>query len=55
LTEECRHQLDELGWDIRQWERQGVYFGGVHAICMDERGRLDGAGDPRRGGSIAWA
>jgi len=55
LSEESRHQLLELGWDIRDWERQSVYFGGVHAICMDEKGHLDGAGDPRRGGSIAWA
>jgi len=55
LNEACRHQLMELGWEIRDWENQSVYFGGVHAICMDEKGHLDGAGDPRRGGSIAWA
>jgi gamma-glutamyltranspeptidase/glutathione hydrolase len=55
LDEVCRHQLLELGWDICDWENQSVYFGGVHAICMDEKGHLDGAGDPRRGGSIAWA
>ncbi len=54
LTEETRHQLLELGWDIRDWQKQSVYFGGVHAICMDERGYLHGAGDPRRGGSVAW-
>ncbi len=55
LNEESRHRLTELGWEIRNWESQSVYFGGVHAICMDEKGHLDGAGDPRRGGSIAWA
>lgn len=55
LDEACRHQLLQLGWDIRDWENQNVYFGGVHAICMDEKGHLDGAGDPRRGGSVAWA
>ncbi len=55
LGGEARHRLSGLGWNIRDWERQSVYFGGVHAICMDERGNLHGAGDPRRGGDIAWA
>lgn len=55
LTDEARHELLNLGWEIRDWERQSVYFGGVHAICMNEKGQLHGAGDPRRGGSIAWA
>jgi len=55
LSDEARHRLLELGWEIRNWEKQGVYFGGVHAICMDEKGHLHGAGDPRRGGSVAWS
>lgn len=55
LNHETRDQLLKLGWDIRDWEKQSVYFGGVHAINMDEKGYLHGAGDPRRGGSIAWA
>ncbi|MDT8376226.1 MAG: gamma-glutamyltransferase [Mariprofundaceae bacterium] len=55
LNDACRQQLMELGWEVCDWENQSVYFGGVHAICMDEKGRLDGAGDPRRGGSVAWA
>jgi len=55
LNDESRHRLLDLGWDIREWEKQSVYFGGVHAISMDEMGHLHGAGDPRRGGSIAWA
>ncbi|MES0372071.1 MAG: gamma-glutamyltransferase [Mariprofundaceae bacterium] len=55
LTDELRNGLQNLGWDIRDWKKQSVYFGGVHAISMDEKGNLHGAGDPRRGGSIAWA
>ncbi|MDX8403278.1 MAG: gamma-glutamyltransferase [Mariprofundaceae bacterium] len=55
LTDRARNKLQNLGWDIRDWKKQSVYFGGVHAICMDEKGNLHGAGDPRRGGSIAWA
>ena len=30
-------------------------FGGVHAVQRDPAGRLSGAGDPRRGGSVAGA
>jgi len=55
LSAESRQRLLDLGWELRQWERPGVYFGGVHAVCMDEKGTLHGAGDPRRGGSVALA
>lgn len=55
LSGEARHQLLELGWQIRDWEKPSIYFGGVHAICMNEKGQLHGAGDPRRGGSVAWS
>lgn len=55
LSDEARHRLLDLGWEIRDWEKPGVYFGGVHAIRMDEKGQLHGAGDPRRGGSVAWS
>jgi len=55
LTDESRQRLLDLGWDIREWGQKSVYFGGVHAICMDEKGNLHAAGDPRRGGAVAWA
>jgi len=55
LSDESRQQLLELGWEIREWKQQSVYFGGVHAICMDAKGNLHAAGDPRRGGAVAWA
>ena len=34
-----------LGW------AHNLFFGGVHAVRRDARGRLDAAGDPRRGGT----
>ncbi|MEM9767069.1 MAG: gamma-glutamyltransferase [Cyanobacteria bacterium P01_D01_bin.71] len=37
------------------WQQQNMYFGGVHAVGMDESGELWGAGDERRGGSVAIA
>jgi len=33
------------------WEQQNMFFGGVHAVQLNQNtGALDGAGDPRRGG-----
>jgi len=55
LNDEDRSQLQTLGWNLRQWGQQSMYFGGVHAIAMDEKGRITAAGDPRRGGAVAWA
>ena len=36
--------------DQRRWEERNLFFGGAHAVMRDGRGRLFGAGDPRRGG-----
>ena len=33
------------------WPRHNLFFGGVHAVRRDVQGRLDAAGDPRRGGT----
>ena len=38
--------------DHRIWSERMLFFGGVHAVRVD-RGRVDAAGDPRRGGA-AW-
>jgi gamma-glutamyltranspeptidase/glutathione hydrolase len=35
-------------WSVNRWDERNVYFGGVHAVAP---GR-EGAGDPRRGGSV---
>jgi len=55
LTDNERILLYKIGWDIRDWPQQSVYFGGVHAITADAAGNLHGAGDPRRGGCVEWA
>ena len=34
------------------WNDQNMYFGGVHAVFMDEKGNLEGAGDRRRVGHV---
>ncbi|MDQ7011782.1 MAG: gamma-glutamyltransferase, partial [Mariprofundaceae bacterium] len=55
LSARERQQLLDLGWEIRDWQQPSVYFGGVHAISISEKGQMQGAGDPRRGGCVAWA
>ncbi|NEQ46559.1 MAG: gamma-glutamyltransferase [Leptolyngbya sp. SIOISBB] len=37
------------------WQQQNMYFGGVHAVGIDEQGDFHGAGDARRGGAVAFA
>jgi gamma-glutamyltranspeptidase/glutathione hydrolase len=55
ISEYERMQLMKLGWKLKDWQQQSVYFGGVHAISRDERGNIQAAADPRRGGAVAWA
>ena len=35
-----------------QWSEKNMYFGGVHAVFMDQKGNMDGAGDRRRVGHV---
>ena len=37
------------------WQAQNMFFGGVHAVGLDENGILHGAGDSRRRGAVAVA
>ncbi|RMH62310.1 MAG: gamma-glutamyltranspeptidase [Zetaproteobacteria bacterium] len=55
LDAHSRTQLKALGWQLREWRSQGVYFGGVHAIHLTPNGSIEGCGDPRRGGSWCLA
>ena len=55
LSDSDRIQLMKLGWKLKDWPQQSVYFGGVHAISRDDRGNIQAAADPRRGGAVAWA
>ncbi|HRC08641.1 MAG TPA: gamma-glutamyltransferase, partial [Miltoncostaeales bacterium] len=40
------------GYRLRRWQSRNLFFGGVSAVSSVD-GRLDGAGDPRRGGAAA--
>ena len=35
---------------VRLWNGASVFFGGAHSISLGPGGKLEGAGDPRRGG-----
>jgi gamma-glutamyltranspeptidase/glutathione hydrolase len=37
------------------WPDKNLFFGGVHAVSIQHGGIFDGAGDPRRGGAVAFA
>jgi gamma-glutamyltranspeptidase/glutathione hydrolase len=40
------------GYRLRRWQARNLFFGGVSAVAL-RHGRLEGAGDPRRGGAAA--
>ena len=46
-------ELTDMGYPINRWPTRSIYFGGVHSVARDENGRLQAAGDNRRGGATA--
>jgi gamma-glutamyltranspeptidase / glutathione hydrolase len=45
-----RNELTGAFADNRPWSRPSLFFGGVHAACMDPQGTFHGIGDARRDG-----
>lgn len=41
------------GYNVRRWRERSLYFGGTHGVLRRWNGALVGAGDSRRGGSVA--
>jgi gamma-glutamyltranspeptidase/glutathione hydrolase len=46
--------LEQRGHEVVRWRERSLFFGGVHAVAAGH-GRPEAAGDPRRGGAVAWA
>ncbi|MEO8290509.1 MAG: gamma-glutamyltransferase [Gaiellaceae bacterium] len=44
-------RLEAAGYEVARWSSRNLYFGGAAAVGLDERGGLEAAGDPRRGGA----
>jgi len=54
FDEAALDRVAALGHSVVRWRDRSLFFGGVHAVAAG-RGRREGAGDPRRGGAVAWA
>jgi len=50
LPEGVQAMLLALGEGAHAWPEANLFFGGVHAARRFADGRMEGAGDPRRGG-----
>jgi len=48
-------QLETMGYRVNRWATRSIYFGGAHSVSRTEDGRLEAAGDNRRGGATAVA
>jgi len=49
-------ELLETEWPgVKQWPDTNLFFGGVHAVERLANGDFRAAGDPRRGGAVAFA
>ncbi len=55
VDEEALGRIEAAGREVFRWNQRNLFFGGVQIVTRDpETGRLDGAGDPRRGGAVAY-
>jgi gamma-glutamyltranspeptidase/glutathione hydrolase len=43
--------LEAAGYAVNRWPGRNIYFGGAAAVALRADGRLEAAGDPRRGGA----
>ena len=49
-------RIEGRGLEVARWPSLNLFFGGVQAVSRDPAtGELSGGGDPRRGGSVAYA
>lgn len=56
VDEDALARIEAGGQRVFRWKERNLFFGGVQIVTRDpESGRLDGAGDPRRGGAVAYA
>lgn len=56
VDEEGLARVEARGIPVVRWDRPNLFFGGVQAVVRDSvTGDLSGAGDPRRGGAVAFA
>jgi gamma-glutamyltranspeptidase/glutathione hydrolase len=53
FTSEVLDALVAAGENVVRWPDRNLYFGGAQAVAAHRDGRLEAAGDPRRGGAAS--
>jgi gamma-glutamyltranspeptidase/glutathione hydrolase len=53
--DEALRTLESSAPRTHLWPDKNLFFGGVHAVSVNPAGDFTGAGDPRRGGTVAFA
>lgn len=55
VDEAALARIEAGGRKVFRWEERNLFFGGVQIVTREPgSGRLGGAGDPRRGGAVAY-
>jgi len=55
FSETALNALESAAPRTHLWPEKNLFFGGVHTVSVKHGGIFDGAGDPRRGGVVAFA
>jgi gamma-glutamyltranspeptidase/glutathione hydrolase len=55
FSEAALGALETAAPRTHHWPEKNLFFGGVHTVSVKPGGIFDGAGDPRRGGVVAFA
>ena len=55
LSDAALSALESAAPKTHHWPEKNLFFGGVHTVSVKPGGVFDGAGDPRRGGVVAFA
>ncbi|MGK2956352.1 MAG: gamma-glutamyltransferase family protein [Solirubrobacterales bacterium] len=56
IDPEVLERISAAGQKVFRWKEKNLFFGGVQVVTRDPAGgELDGGGDPRRGGAVAYA
>lgn len=55
VDEAALGRIEAAGQKVFRWNERNLFFGGVQIVTRDPAtGELNGAGDPRRGGAVAY-
>ena len=55
VDEAALGRIEAAGQEVFRWSQRNLFFGGVQIVTRDPAtGKLGGAGDPRRGGAVAY-